>query len=107
MATQTLIEQHVIFISTAQSLDVNAILQHTIIKQLAANCFGNTILGQFQLTAYKWDGTNILTGEACYDIKCLVTPAFQATIQANLANLRAAFPTLTVITYGQTVTYGA
>jgi len=103
VATQNLIEQHVIFLSD-QTFDIQAILNNTLIQTLANNSAGHDIIQTMQ--AYlQWDGTNWIN-KAFLDLRVFCTPAFQTTIQNNIPNLQAQLPQYTIVTWGYPVTFG-
>ncbi len=104
MATQTIVEQTISFLSSDNSFDVNAILANSLIKTLAANSLGGDLLTALKQYSH-WDGSNWATNWLL-EIRCYVTPAFQTTIQNNIATLQSAFPTYTIVTWGYSMTYG-
>lgn len=104
MATQALVEQTVLFISSIGEYDENALYANSLVQSLAANSAATALVGSYQ-SYQTWNGS-VWTAHTFYQIKCFVTAAFTATIQANIPALQAAFPNYTVITYGHPVTFG-
>lgn len=105
MAVQTLIEQHVLFIkNTDNNIEEVAIFANTLIQALAQNSVGNDIIMEYH-NYMNWNGT-VWTPSVLLELRCYVTSAFQATIQANIPNLRAAFPNYTVVTWGYSTAFG-
>lgn len=105
MATQNLIEQHIIFISSDNEINESVILANSLVQSLANNSVGNDLIASFQ-SYWNWNGT-VWSARGFYELKCFVSTAFQATIQANIPNLQAAFPTFTIVTWGYPVTWGS
>src|SRR5712691_961459 len=103
MAVQALVTQHILFISASNSFDEN-ILSNSLIQTLANNSVGNDLVVGYNSFVH-WDGTNWTTSGYC-ELICIVTVAFQTTIQANIPNLQAAFPEYRVVTWGYPVSYG-
>ncbi|SRR5258708_7653093 len=105
MATQALVEQHIIFVSPSAVFDVNAILANSIIQALANNSLGKALISSFR-SFNTWDGTNWLN-QVFYEIIVYCQPTFQATIQSNIAALQTQLPGYSIFTWGHAVTWGS
>lgn len=105
MATQSLIEQHIIFISSDNQISESTILANSLVQSLANNSVGNDLISSIQ-NYWNWNGI-VWAAHSFLELKCYVSTAFQATIQANIPNLQAAFPTFTIVTWGYPVTWGS
>lgn len=104
MAVQSLVEQHIIFISPTNQIDDASILANSLIQTLAANSVGNDLVVSIQ--GYQhWTGSAWVFS-SFYEIKCYVTTAFQATIQSNIPTLQTDFPQYTIVTWGGNVAFG-
>lgn len=105
MAALTLIEQHIVFIkNTDNNIEENAILANSLIQALAQNSQGSDIVMEYH-NYMNWNGT-AWTSNVLLELRCYVAATFQATIQANIPSLRAAFPNYTITTWGNATTFG-
>jgi hypothetical protein len=107
MAAQSLVEQSLVFISANGQYDQDAIFASSLIQTLAVNSAGNDLLFSYEQFA-NWNSTTSTWGyQSLFRIRCYVQPTFVATILSNIANLQAAFPQYTIITYGISVSFGS
>lgn len=104
MAVQNLIEQHVIFITSTSNIDGTAILANTLVQALATNSVGNDLILSYEYF-FNWNGT-VWSPRTFLDIKCYISTAFQATVQANIPALQTAFPQYTIVTWGNATSFG-
>lgn len=105
MAVQSLVEQHVIFIkNTDNNIEESLILASTLVQALASNSVGNDLIMDY-VNYMHWNGT-IWQPSVFLEFRCYITSAFQATVQANIPNLQAAFPNYTVVTWGNATSFG-
>lgn len=104
MATQALVEQSIYFISPTSIYDEAGLQSNSLIKSLATNSAGNTLLISYE-SDWVWNGTAWSFG-TLLRIRCFVSSTFQTTIQQNIPSLQAAFPQYTIVTYGHNVTFG-
>jgi len=106
VAVQPLIEQHIIFISATNSFNPSAIYSNSLVQSLAANSIGNDLIEDVQNYAH-WDTVNLVWSfNSFLEFKCYITAAFQATVQANIPALQAAFPQYTIVTWGNATSFG-
>jgi hypothetical protein len=104
MATQSLVEQVVIFVAPDTDINVSGIMSNSLIQSLASNSAGQNLITSVQGFQH-WTGT-AWVAHSFFEIKCYVSSTFQATIQSNISNLQAAFPTYLIFTWGYPVTFG-
>lgn len=104
MAVQNIVEQHIFFITNTGQYDETSIMANSLIQSFANNAVGRALV--FGYKSYStwngstWNFNNLL------DVFGYVSVAFQATIQANIPALQAAFPQYTITTEGINSAFG-
>ena len=105
MAAQNLIEQHIFFVvPPGGTVDEDSIFANSLVRSFASNCAGSDIVTEYK--PYRnWNGS-AWTVSTLFDIFGYIQPAFQATVQSNIAALQASFPQYTITTEGTSSTFG-
>lgn len=104
MAVQSLVAQHMLFISASNQFDQN-IASNANIIQIALNCQNNQYF-QISGASYHVGGAVIAPSGGYMEFVFIITPAYQTTLQGNMPNIVAAFPNYQVVTWGEAVSYG-
>lgn len=107
MAVQNLVKQRIGFIlaDTSQAYDAyDTFMLNNLLQTCRTNSLANAVLSGFDHYNQTLQSANETT---YFYLDFLVTAAFQATMQANMATLAAAFsPKYTVFTYGENIAWG-
>lgn len=106
MATQSLVEQSLVFIAANGQYDQDAIFANSLIQTLAENSAGNDLLFSYEQFTSWSSTTSTWTYKSLFRIRCYVQSTFVSTILSNISNLQTAFPQYTIITYGINVSFG-
>ena len=104
MAVQSTIEQTIVFIEPNAQFDQNAIFANNLVQSLIDNSIGKKVVFGYQ--SYADHSTGVVVFSSLFYLQCHILPAFQATVQANIPNLQAAFPQYTIATWGSAEQFG-
>lgn len=107
MAVQNLVRQRIGFIlnDSSQTFDNYAVfMQNSLLQTAKSNSLGTAVLSGFD---HYNTGLDDSTATTYFYLDFIVTPAFQATMQANMGSVASAFsPKYSVITFGENMAWG-